>query len=46
MSDTGRIVVHMDLDAFFAAVEALEDPALAGKPLIVGGRPEERGVVA
>lgn len=36
----------MDLDAFFAAVEVLEDPRLAGKPLIVGGRPEARGVVA
>ncbi|MDX9833451.1 MAG: DNA polymerase IV, partial [Anaerolineae bacterium] len=46
MSEMRRIVMHMDLDAFFAAVEALEDPALAGKPLIVGGRPEERGVVA
>lgn len=46
MSEKGRIVVHMDLDAFFASVEALEDPALAGKPIIVGGRPEERGVVA
>jgi DNA polymerase IV len=46
MSGTERIVVHLDLDAFFAAVEVLEDPALAGKPLIIGGRPEERGVVA
>ena len=46
MSETGRIVVHMDLDAFFAAVEALEEPALAGKPVIVGGRPDQRGVVA
>ncbi len=46
MSETGRIVVHLDLDAFFAAVEVLEEPALAGKPVIVGGRPEERGVVA
>jgi DNA polymerase-4 len=34
------------LDAFFAAVEALEDPTLAGRPVIVGGRPEDRGVVA
>jgi DNA polymerase-4 len=41
-----RAIVHLDLDAFFAAVEALEDPALAGKPVIVGGRPEHRGVVA
>lgn len=44
--DRPRAIVHLDLDAFFAAVEALEDPALAGKPVIVGGRPEDRGVVA
>jgi DNA polymerase IV len=36
----------MDLDAFFAAVEVLEDPALAGVPLVVGGDPDGRGVVA
>ena len=41
-----RAIVHLDLDAFFAAVEALDNPALAGLPLIVGGRPEERGVVS
>jgi len=46
MSERERIVVHLDLDAFFAAVEVLEEPALAGKPIIVGGRPEERGVVS
>lgn len=44
--DRPRAIVHLDLDAFFAAVEALENPALAGKPVIVGGRPEGRGVVA
>ena len=44
--DRLRAIVHLDLDAFFAAVEALEDPALAGQPVIVGGRPEHRGVVA
>lgn len=43
---TTRAIVHLDLDAFFASVETLENPALAGKPVLVGGRPEERGVVA
>jgi len=46
MSDRPRVIVHLDLDAFFAAVEVLENPDLAGKPVLVGGRPEERGVVA
>ena len=41
-----RAIVHLDLDAFYAAVEVLENPALAGKPILVGGRPESRGVVA
>src|SRR5512143_83566 len=41
-----RAIIHMDLDAFFVAVERLENPALAGLPVIVGGRPEVRGVVA
>src|SRR5882724_4358942 len=40
------IVAHLDLDAFFAAVEELEDPSLKSKPLIVGGDPRGRGVVA
>jgi DNA polymerase-4 len=40
------IVAHLDLDAFFAAVEELERPELAGKPLVVGGDPHGRGVVA
>jgi DNA polymerase-4 len=40
------IVAHLDLDAFFAAVEELEDPTLRAKPLVVGGDPRGRGVVA
>jgi DNA polymerase IV len=40
------IVAHMDLDAFFAAVEELERPELRDKPLVVGGDPRGRGVVA
>jgi len=40
------ILAHLDLDAFFAAVEELEDPTLRAKPLVVGGDPRGRGVVA
>jgi DNA polymerase-4 len=40
------IVAHLDLDAFYAAVEELENPALRTRPLIVGGDPRGRGVVA
>src|SRR5687767_1708995 len=40
------IVAHLDLDAFFAAVEELEQPELRSKPLVVGGDPRGRGVVA
>lgn len=41
-----RAIIHLDLDAFFVAVERLENPALEGVPVIVGGRPEFRGVVS
>ena len=40
------IVAHLDLDAFYAAVEELEDPSLRTKALVVGGDPHGRGVVA
>ena len=40
------VVAHVDLDAFFAAVEELDDPSLRAKPLVVGGDPRGRGVVA
>ena len=41
-----RHIIHADLDAFYAAVEQLDAPELRGKPVLVGGRPEGRGVVA
>jgi DNA polymerase-4 len=41
-----RILAHLDLDAFFAAVEELENPELRDRPLVVGGDPHSRGVVA
>jgi DNA polymerase-4 len=40
------ILAHLDLDAFFAAVEELEDPSLRRQPLVVGGDPRGRGVVS
>jgi DNA polymerase-4 len=41
-----RKILHLDLDAFFCAVEETRNPQLRGKAFAVGGRPEERGVVA
>ncbi|HHY16150.1 MAG TPA: DNA polymerase IV [Firmicutes bacterium] len=42
-----RTIMHVDMDAFFAAVEVLDNPEYAGKPLIVGGRKDSpRGVVS
>lgn len=43
----GRTIVHIDMDAFFAQVEVLDNPEYRGKPLVVGGRRDsERGVVS
>ena len=41
-----RTIIHVDMDAFYAAVEARDNPALRGKPLIIGALPSERGVVS
>lgn len=43
---SGRAILHMDMDAFFASVEQLDHPEWRGRPVIVGGDPSGRGVVS
>jgi len=43
---TLRQIIHIDMDAFYAAVEQRDNPELRGKPLIIGGQPNSRGVVS
>src|SRR6266849_8898568 len=49
MEETQRkqhIVLHLDLDAFYASIEQRDHPEYRGKPVIVGGSPDRRGVVS
>jgi DNA polymerase-4 len=46
MQETTRAILHIDLDAFYASIEQRDHPEYRGKPIIIGGSPDRRGVVA
>ena len=45
MSEPTRKIIHVDMDAFYASVEQLDDPSLVGRPIIIGA-PDSRSVVS
>ena len=45
-TESVRKIIHIDMDAFYASVEQRDNPGYRGKPIVVGGRPEQRGAVA